>query len=133
VGSSRRITVALVGLTLLVLAGWFVREVVTDEPAFPGADSGLPVRTLSQLPTEAAGTWRLIEKGGPFPNREDGTVFGNRERLLPVEKSDYYREYTVDTPGSADRGARRIVTGSAGELYYTGDHYASFAVVKPGR
>jgi guanyl-specific ribonuclease Sa len=134
VGSSRRITFALVGLIVLVLAGWLVRELVTDDPAGPpGTGSGLPVRALSQLPAEATGTWRLIEKGGPFPYAEDGRVFGNRERLLPAETSGYYREYTVDTPGSRDRGARRMVTGSDGELYYTGDHYSSFVVVDPAR
>jgi ribonuclease T1 len=130
VGSSRRITFALVGLIVLVVAGWFVRELVTDADV-PG--SGMPVRALSELPAEAAGTWRLIEKGGPFPYDEDGRVFGNRERLLPAEEPGYYREYTVGTPGSRDRGARRIVTGSAGELYYTADHYSSFVVVDPGR
>jgi guanyl-specific ribonuclease Sa len=127
VGSSRRITVALAGLILLVVAGWFVRELVTDDAP------GLPVRALSELPDEASGTWRLIEKGGPFPYDEDGRVFGNREGRLPAEESGYYREYTVGTPGSRDRGARRIVTGSGGELYYTADHYSSFVVVDPGR
>jgi ribonuclease T1 len=127
VGSSRRITLALVGLIVLVVGGWTVRELVTDDA------QSLPVRALSDLPAEATGTWRLIEKGGPFPYREDGTVFGNRERLLPAEKAGYYHEYTVGTPGSDDRGARRMVTGSGGELYYTGDHYVSFVVVDPGR
>jgi ribonuclease T1 len=32
----------------------------------------------------------------------------------------------VPTPGSDDRGARRIVAGEAGELYWTQDHYSSF-------
>jgi len=131
VGSSRRITVALIGLIVLVVAGWSVRELVTDDD--PGAGSGRPVRALSELPAEASDTWRLIEKGGPFPYREDGSVFGNRERLLPAEESGYYREYTVATPGSEDRGARRIVTGSEGELYYTADHYSSFVVVDPDK
>jgi guanyl-specific ribonuclease Sa len=134
VGSSRRITIALVGLILLVVAGWVGRELVTgDDPAVPGADSGLPVRALSELPAEAAGTWRLIEAGGPYPYREDGSVFGNRERLLPEERNGYYREYTVDTPGGEDRGARRIVTGAEGECYFTEDHYSSFVVVDPDR
>ncbi len=127
-GSSRRITVALVGLIVLVLGGWLVRDLV----AAPDAPR-MPVRALSDLPREAAGTWRLIERGGPFPYHEDGTVFGNREGLLPAERAGYYREYTVATPGSDDRGARRMVTGSEGELYYTGDHYSSFVVVDPDR
>ncbi|MGH3761382.1 ribonuclease domain-containing protein [Actinophytocola sp.] len=134
--SSRRITVALVGLIVLVLAGWFVREAVSSTDSgtgtgVPGADSGLPVRALSELPVEAASTWRLIERGGPFPYEEDGSVFGNRERPLPAKKTGYYREYTVADPDRDDRDARRIVTGSADELYYTEDHYASFVVVDP--
>jgi ribonuclease T1 len=135
--SGRRITVALVGLVVLVLVGWFVREQVDNAPApapisVPGADSGLPVRPLSTLPAEATATWRLIERGGPFPfPRNDGATFGNREKLLPLKDSGYYREYTVRTPGSDDRGPRRMVTGQGRELYYTEDHYRSFVVVDP--
>jgi ribonuclease T1 len=139
VGSSRRITVALVGLVLLVLAGWLTRTQLVDEPTQPAGrsaeastsgSSGLPVRALSALPAEAADTWELIERGGPFPYpRNDGTVFGNREGLLPHEDSGYYHEYTVATRGSDDRGARRLVTGAEDELYYTGDHYESFVQV----
>ena len=55
-----------------------------------------------------------------------GIVFENRERLLPDEPIGYYHEYTVPTPGSSDRGARRIITGSGAELYWTDDHYRSF-------
>jgi ribonuclease T1 len=128
--SRSRITLALVGLIVLVLAGWFVREQVTDGSA---AAPALPVRPLSTLPAEATATWRLIEKGGPFPYRSDGVVYENREKLLPHKESSYYHEYTVRTPGSADRGARRLVTGSGHELYYTGDHYKSFVAVDPNR
>jgi ribonuclease T1 len=46
--------------------------------------------------------------------------------LLPAQGEGYYKEYTVETPGSPDRGARRIVAGSGGEFYYTDDHYRSF-------
>ncbi len=127
-GSSRRITVALVGLVLLVLAGWLVQSQLTGEPSPPA--SGLRERALSELPPEAADTWRLIEQGGPFPHPDDdGKVFGNREGLLPEHDRGYYHEYTVETPGSSDRGARRLVTGEADEVYYTGDHYASFVQV----
>ncbi len=127
-GSSRRITVALVGLVLLVLAGWFAQSQLSDEPSPPA--TGMQERALSELPPEAEDTWRLIEQGGPFPYPEDdGKVFGNREGLLPEQDRGYYHEYTVETPGSDDRGARRLVTGAEDEVYYTGDHYESFVKV----
>jgi ribonuclease T1 len=71
-------------------------------------------------------TLALIDAGGPFPYRQDGTVFSNHEGLLPAEPHGYYHEYTVPTPGSPDRGARRLVTGAESEAYYTDDHYRSF-------
>jgi ribonuclease T1 len=87
--------------------------------------------TLAELPSQARETHELILKGGPFPYKKDGTVFGNRERLLPKQPRGFYREYTVRTPGSRDRGARRIVCGgepptSPQACFYTADHYASF-------
>ncbi|GAA3812617.1 ribonuclease domain-containing protein [Nocardioides panacisoli] len=92
--------------------------------------SGLPYVDLAALPPEAAETIHLIDSGGPFPYDEDGTTFGNYEGLLPAEPSGYYREYTVETPGSSDRGARRIISGGDGQLYWTADHYASFEVIR---
>lgn len=84
----------------------------------------------SDLPSQAHDTLDLIDQGGPFPYKQDGTVFSNREDVLPSHSSGYYHEYTVITPGSPNRGARRIVTGSAAqEDYYTADHYASFDLV----
>ncbi|MFG2764214.1 ribonuclease domain-containing protein [Streptomyces rubiginosohelvolus] len=84
----------------------------------------------SALPSQAHDTLDLIEQGGPFPYEQDGTVFQNREGLLPDQSTGYYHEYTVITPGSDDRGARRIVTGEQNEEdYYTADHYASFDLV----
>jgi len=93
----------------------------------PAAADGLPVVRLADLPPEAARTVELIDAGGPFPEDEDGGTFQNREDLLPDQPLGYYREYTVPTPGSADRGARRIIGGEDGELYWTGDHYRSFS------
>ena len=91
---------------------------------------------LAQLPAEAQNTHRLILAGGPFPHHKDGTVFGNRERALPIQPRGYYHEYTVHTPGSRDRGARRIVCGGRQpaqpkSCFYTGDHYASFRQIAP--
>ncbi|HUQ76130.1 MAG TPA: ribonuclease [Burkholderiales bacterium] len=81
---------------------------------------------VAQLPPEARQTLLLIRAGGPFPYARDGVLFGNREGQLPKRSRGYYREYTVKTPGARDRGARRIVVGESGELYYTDDHYRSF-------
>jgi ribonuclease T1 len=82
---------------------------------------------VAELPREAQATLRLIEAGGPFPYARDGVFFQNRERLLPPKPRNYYREYTVPTPGIAHRGARRIVAGQRAEYYYTQDHYRTFA------
>lgn len=93
----------------------------------PDRIDGLPVITLDELPPEALETLALIASDGPFPFRQDGVTFQNRERILPRKPTGYYREYTVITPGASTRGARRIVAGAEGELYYTDDHYASFS------
>lgn len=111
---------ALVAAVVVLLGvGWFVSH------------RSVPLGTVrvSALPVEAQQTLALIDSGGPFPYRQDGTVFTNREGLLPQEPSGYYREYTVVTPGSPDRGARRIIAGKNGEDYYTDDHYSSFREV----
>jgi ribonuclease T1 len=95
-----------------------------------GSRAGAATVQVAELPRQGRETYELIRQGGPFPFDKDGTVFGNRERLLPIEKRGYYREYTVKTPGSRDRGARRIVCGGPARTphacYYTADHYASF-------
>jgi ribonuclease T1 len=84
----------------------------------------------SDLPSQAYDTLDLIASGGPFPYPQDGTVFQNREGILPSQSSGYYHEYTVKTPGSSTRGARRIDTGEEyQEDYYTADHYASFDLI----
>jgi len=88
----------------------------------------------ASLPREARETLVLIRSGGPFPYERDGVRFGNRERLLPPRPHDYYREYTVPTPGARTRGARRIVCGGPPRApqacWYTADHYQSFARIK---
>lgn len=82
----------------------------------------------ARLPPEAREALALIRQGGPFPYRRDGVTFQNRERRLPDAASGYYREYTVTTPGSRDRGARRIVSGGRPPtvFYYSDDHYRTF-------
>jgi len=87
---------------------------------------GIPVIHLDELPPEAIDTLILISRGGPYPYGKDGSVFQNREGILPQRPRGYYREYTVITPWEDDRGARRIVAGEDDEFYYTDDHYDSF-------
>ncbi|MDM0111769.1 ribonuclease domain-containing protein [Variovorax sp. J22R133] len=90
---------------------------------------------LSDLPAQGRQTYEAILNGGPFRHEKDGSVFGNRERILPREPRGHYREYTVETPGSRDRGARRIVCGGERAApvacWYTADHYASFRRIVP--
>jgi len=97
--------------------------------AFPASARSDSI-SLADLPPEAHDTLRLIQRGGPFPNRRDGIVFGNYERRLPAKPRGYYHEYTVRTPGERTRGARRIIAGSGDigrvEYYYTEDHYRTF-------
>jgi len=108
-----------------------VATVVGTAANAKGSPEGPASLALVALPVEAQQTQRLIHAGGPFPYDKDGMVFGNRERQLPRQGRGFYREYTVPTPGSRDRGARRIVCGGPEprrpeSCYYTADHYASF-------
>lgn len=93
------------------------------------------VIAATELPTQGKQIYALIQRGGPFAHEKDGVVFGNRERVLPLEKRGYYHEYTVLTPGTKTRGAKRIVCGgpikSPEICYYTADHYASFRKITP--
>jgi ribonuclease T1 len=91
--------------------------------------SNAKIINLNELPPEARTTLQLIKKKGPFPYSKDGAVFNNIEGLLPTKPNGYYHEYTVVTPGSSDRGARRIISGSNGKYYYTDDHYVSFRLI----
>ena len=105
--------------------------VATPKPAntLPQSVGGFRAVPLGNLPREAQQTVRLIQRGGPFPYSRDGVIFQNLERVLPQKPRGYYHEYTVVTPGASDRGARRIIKGETGELFYTADHYASFVRV----
>lgn len=110
----------------------------SDEPAEPGEPaeevdphSGLPWVEVAELTPEGRETLELIDAGGPFPYPgKDGSTFHNFEGLLPQEPRGYYAEYTVPTPGEDDRGARRIIVGDGGELYWTVDHYESFERIR---
>lgn len=136
--------VRLLIAVLLVGLGWWLGSRPRDgaEARAPAATSPPAVeieRNLSPkqandftgLPPEVSETLALIDRGGPFAYDKDGTVFQNREGHLPKKPRGYYREYTVPTPGSRDRGARRLVAGADDEIYYSGDHYRSFKRLRP--
>jgi ribonuclease T1 len=112
----RRFAAALLAATLFACG---------ESPAQRAPDA-VPEVAAAELPGEARATIALIRKGGPFPFERDGIEFRNFEKRLPLKARGYYREYTVRTPGAKDRGARRIVAGTGGELYYSDDHYRSF-------
>ncbi|HET7432364.1 MAG TPA: ribonuclease domain-containing protein [Nocardioides sp.] len=121
----------LLGLLVAAVAAALVFLQWTGPSDHDTSPSGqLPTIAVADLPPEARHTLALIDAGGPFPYEQDGVVFHNYEGVLPPERDGYYHEYTVETPGSDDRGARRIVTGSPGqgptEYYWTDDHYQSF-------
>ncbi len=138
-------------VALLAAAGVVLPGLGEDEPAPPSSSpASAPVEESSggstpQAPSgestaagldeaEVAGISTVlvaIDSGASLPYSEDGQTFQNREGLLPPQPLGYYREYTVETPGSPDRGARRLVIGNGGETYYTDDHYASFTLIDP--
>ncbi|MFE1289291.1 ribonuclease domain-containing protein [Streptomyces sp. NPDC058751] len=118
---------ALVALVSALLVGG-----TTAAPANAAATAVGSI-CYSALPSQAYDTLDLIDSGGPFPYSQDGAVFQNREGVLPAQSTGYYHEYTVKTPGSSTRGARRIVTGKKTlEDYYTADHYVTFRLINFG-
>jgi ribonuclease T1 len=124
------VTVLLAGLTF----GWIVHRLAGPEDgatvtAAATPRSGLPTVPLRDLPVQAHETLTLVDSGGKLPYAQDGTTFNNIEGLLPARPRGYYREYTVPTPGERDRGARRLILGRDGDVYYTEDHYESFRQV----
>ena len=133
-GSKLRRALHKWGVTLAVVSGLAAGAAVQAKS--PSSPESVAAVALTSLPDQAQATHRLVLAGGPFPYSKDGTVFGNRERLLPAKARGHYREYTVKTPGSRDRGARRIVCGGKPPTqpevcFYTDDHYASFKRIAP--
>ena len=115
-------------VTLLALSGAWAGVAAQAKTPAPAA---LQTVARAELPAQAQTMMTLIEQGGPFKYDKDGTVFGNREKILPARQRGYYREYTVKTPGERSRGARRIVCGgqqprAPDACFYTDDHYGSF-------
>ncbi len=118
-------------LVSALLAGCAGTDLLNSEASL-GTDSvsGLALVAEAELPQSAQDTLALIDAGGPFPYSQDGTTFQNREGILPEEPLGYYSEFTVPKPNEDDRGPWRLVTGAQDEVYWTEDHYASFARVQ---
>lgn len=123
----RRGWLVLVVVAVIFAVGFWQQHDSGEDSA--SKDGGI---SIEALPPQARETLELIDRGGPYPYERDDAVFMNREGLLPGHQRGYWREYTVRTPGESDRGARRLVRGDAGEVYYTDDHYASFTRVERG-
>ena len=122
----------------LVLTGLLWASALLGGPAYSRQDASNQAQATvskAELPRQGLETYERIFQGGPFPYDKDGSVFGNRERLLPPHTRGYYREYTVKTPASRNRGTRRIICGGQPKqpdaCYYTADHYASFRKIVP--
>ena len=134
----RRTAIPILMLLAIAVFAWSQQRAPVHAPTAPAtahsiasAATSPPVRSQDALPPEVAVTLALIQRGGPFPHRQDGVVFENREGELPVRPRGFYHEFTVETPGAHDRGARRIITGSGSEMYWTDDHYQSFERIVP--
>lgn len=128
----RKLKPIIAVILLLGLVAWWhyqqSPQTVSPGTSTPNASAQGQSPLPGFLPPEARHTLALVAKGGPYPYRQDDGVFGNREKLLPSKPRGYYHEYTVVTPGSRNRGARRIITGGSPPkiYYYTSDHYRSF-------
>ncbi|WP_370871030.1 ribonuclease domain-containing protein [Hydrogenophaga sp.] len=132
--NSRRVKWVLGLVMAVALTGTLSTLLVQVRAPVPPSDAAIASVTWSGLPPQGRQVMEQIREGGPFRYEKDGTVFGNRERLLPGQKRGFYREYTVPTPGLSHRGARRIVCGGMkprdpDACYYTEDHYSSFRLI----
>lgn len=149
----KSLPVIIGGAVVVLVAGYFGIDLTSDnsggpkdagnsgsskESAAPGSDTSATngeTCALTSLPDEASETRDDILAGGPYDYPEnDNRHFGNYEGILPEQDSNFYREYTVETPGLDHRGQRRIITGGGSEQdpevwYYTDDHYESFCEI----
>lgn len=133
IGNAKAVATLSLAMVLTASLGTFLVQARTPtDQQFP---DGIAVSLAeSSLPVQGRHVMVQIRQGGPFRYEKDGTVFGNRERLLPSQRRGFYREYTVPTPGLSHRGARRIVCGglqprTPEACYYTEDHYSSFKLI----
>ncbi|GEM_PF-2665509 len=94
--------------------------------AGPGARATTDIVATTNGLVNVRSTIDRIKAGDKLPHRHDGSVFQNREGLLPKQIDGYYREFVHPTPGVNGPGAQRVIQGQNGELYYSPDHYRTF-------
>ena len=116
----------LAAIVAVVVAAWITEKGFEQPKSTPQPRTEQPAQRVDNEQVQIQATLDLIARGGPFPHRQDGSTFQNREGQLPAKPRGYYREYTVPTPGASNRGARRIVRGQGGDTWYTRDHYKTF-------
>ncbi len=90
--------------------------------------SGVPDRAYNTLREIDAGRW---PDSANAPGTKGGDQWMNRGGSLPRSDSSgkqiSYQEWDVNPKRRGQtRDAERIVTGSDGSAYYTGDHYQTF-------
>lgn len=134
--SLTRIAAAIGGAALATGAAYLgLSNTDVGQDTNEGASKSSDTCPVASLPKEADRVIDAILSGGPYEHPgDDGSHFGNYEHLLPNQSSNYYREFTVDTPGVHHRGERRIVVGGGTKTdpdtwYYTDDHYESFCAI----
>ncbi|WP_327143871.1 ribonuclease domain-containing protein [Nocardia sp. NBC_01327] len=100
-----------------------------DEPTHA---AGVPDRAYQTLIEIDAGRW---PGSANSPGTHGGDTWMNRGGSLPAQDSSgkkiSYQEWDVNPkkPGQG-RDAQRIITGSDGSAYYTGDHYNTFTKMR---
>jgi len=88
------------------------------------------------VPEKAIKVLEYVDANGTAPEGyEGGRTFGNVEKRLPQTDDKglhiHYREWDVNPhQHGVNRGTERLITGSDGSAWYTGDHYESFIKVR---
>jgi ribonuclease T1 len=96
-------TVMVLGFQSLILSAHARDNPLSSVHAVSSLESMDRTVSLGKLPPQARKTHELILSGGPFPYSKDGTVFGNRERLLPRQARG------TEAPGASSAAARNPV------------------------
>ncbi|MFD7842081.1 ribonuclease domain-containing protein [Nocardia sp. NPDC059764] len=99
-----------------------------DQAASPSKVAGVPDRAYATLVEIDAGRW---PDSADSPGTKGGDTWQNRDGSLARKdaagKAITYQEWDVNPKQRGQtRDAERIITGSDGSAYYTGDHYKTF-------